>query len=573
LHGTFGHHDEKSLLNGEKGIFQMLFDIEKSLTAEELSTAKNTLEVEWAVLPFKTIHLSLMVLGEALDLGDWKDLSNRVETLKGINAQDIKHVIENYLTFDKSTAVRIYPTSGTLDQVPETQQLVTVTPTKANLISDRALKWSCKSRVEKKGNARLQTLETSSNDTFCSISLPYSHHDRYVAQATLSLMGQSVDWNGERLGVEEITSKMTDLGMSMEKNVGENQVHFSFVFSNMDKLDEAVSFASDGILKCSHFGHSKLKLLKETSAAELASLKDSQMYQTKRELVTRLFKNTKYEETIEQKISRNFEVNMDRVDSFYDKIVKHNENWNGTVVYPERVTVSNIIPTVLGTSKTAKRSDPTNEQENKWEALPREAAFKEMILPVASSTVFMGQTTSLAMYDKKNVALRLAVQALGGGMTGRLMSILRVKDGEKNGVYGVYASVYDQMHAPTYVVVNATFTPTLQQHGIDELKYEVNRWNEHSISQEELENSKREVLGKRALNMDDFETVSDIYHSHLLNNREPTEEWNSFNESVKAVTLEDVREAMALLDPDKWVVVCTSPLQYSPAWDEDTDED
>ena len=66
--------------------------------------------------------------------------------------------------------------------------------------------------------------------------------------------------------------------------------------------------------------------------------------------------------------------------------------------------------------------------------------FKQEVLEgYGSTTVMMGQVTSLKQYDKAAIALSVAVQSLGGGMTSTLM-MFAWQDGDKNGVYGVCAA-------------------------------------------------------------------------------------------------------------------------------------
>ena len=569
LHGSFPHHDKQTVAKGEAGVFHMLHSISETVTKEEIEVAKQTLYTEWAVLPFKTIHSSLMALGEAIDLGNWKDISHRVETLKEINVEDIQKVIADYLTYDKSTSVRIYPTSK-VAKAPTTRPMTTTEVSPARFSAETALQWSCQSSVDVKGNARLQLIETSGRDVYWSVSLPYDNSKRHMANISLDLVGKHCLFEGKHLDTAGITAMMASLNMDMQKDVGENMVHFTFVFRDMACLKRGFEFASYGILQQSEFKSSDLTFCRNQTSAEIASLKSSQMYTAKRALVHMLFKNTKYDESIDSKMSKHRQVSMKEVDHFYKHVVGENKAWYSTLAYPHTQEMQDLSA-VLSTSKTARRSADSPVKDNVWTVLDKKSDFKKVDLPgFKSSTVFVGQTTSLDMYDQKNIALRLGVQALGGGMTGRLMSILRGKDGEKNGVYGVYASTYTQLHAPTYVVINATFTPSLQHHGIRELKYELNRWNTKFISEEELENSKRELLGRRALDMDDFNVVTDIYHSHLLNKRDPTQEWNSYKTAVESVTLKEVQEAIQLLDPTTWVSVSTGP---AISWEEDTDDE
>ena len=149
---------------------------------------------------------------------------------------------------------------------------------------------------------------------------------------------------------------------------------------------------------------------------------------------------------------------------------------------------------------------------------------------------------------------------------------LRGQDGQKNGVYGVYAQMEEQEQAPTFIVVQATFTPTLAVHGIGELKNEVRKWSERGITEEEFETSRKELLGQRVLEMDNFEDVAEGFHSHLLAGKNGYEEWNKYEELVKSVTYQEVVDVMKKIQANEWTITATSPLKIPNSFDESDDE-
>ena len=563
LHGSFEIHDEATLVTGENAIFNMLQEIQTGLTSSELNTAVKTLMTEWADAPFKTIHSTLMALGESVDVGNWKDVSSRIETLKTISVDDVRNVIAEYLVEDKATTVRVFPVGEEVSAVA-TAPLAPAKVAPAETGTVQKLTWTCNSSVQTKGNAVLQTLETSGTDLHCSISIPYDHNDQAVADTVMSMMLGHCEYDRQILNADDIASKMATLGIEMGQDVGLDHVHVNFMLQQPEKYVEATKFITDGILKSSLFPGADMETNKRNNIAEIASLADSQQYTTKKELITQLFEHTRYNKSIPDQISDVRLVSKEACDAFYRDTVENPAQWKCTLAHPSAVDIAPVVKQLLATCKSARSTEVAKTHITQWWPKTATAGFRQVVMHgVGSSTVYMGQVTNIDQYDKRGIALRLGVQALGGGMTARLMSILRGKDGDKNGVYGVYAASYEQAHAPTYVVINATFTPGLQQHGITELKYEVNRWNTEYISEEELNNSKKELLGGRALQMDNFENVSGVYHNHLLNNKEPTRQWNEYVNNVKNTTLEEVTEAIKMLQPDKWMLVSTGPLQVT----------
>lgn len=569
LHGAFGRHDKQTLEKGEAALHKMLHDIAHQLDETELSAAIKSIENEWNVVPFKTIHSTTMALGEAVALGDWKDISSRVQTLKTITVQDVQHVIGEYLGVSKSTSVRLFP-SRVETEDPETHELEppkTVSVTLNKSLSP--LKWSCESKLLKSGNAVLQTLETSDCDMYCTISIPLKHKDRQAAMVVADMIGQSCSYKGKEYSGTEIVKKMSELGLESSGECSLNHFHLTFAFRKDNP--EAYDFMVNGLLKGSHFHSNDVETKKRTSMAEMASLNNDQSYMCKQELMTRLFDNTPYGEDLQMKIAGYRHLTSEQVGNFY-KSIQNSEQWNCTLVYPKGKQPN--VKDLLSTCKRASKSDKVETEKLTWVRKRPQASFTQKITPgVGTSKVLMGQTTTMKQYSKEAIALSLAVRALGGGMTARLMSILRGRDGDKNGVYGVYASMHEQQHAPAFVVINASFTPGLEQHGLREMKELVNDWVRNGITQDELKNSKQEVLGQRSLEMDNFEAVSSVYHRHLMNEKVPAKEWNNYLQQVSALTLKDVNLAIQQLNTDKWTIVSASPLKMQDNFLDDTDDE
>ena len=200
LHGSFGIHDEKTLVREKNTLHNMLNEISNNLS-KELDIAKTSIETEWNDVPFKTIHSTTMALGEAVALGNWKDISSRSETLKSITVEDIKHVIAEYLPIDKSTSVRLFPVE---DEIKEVETKALEAPKTFAAVVEPGLKplsWSCQSKLIKSGNATLQTLETSNSDTYCTVTVPMNiqsailllYFCRHFGQFVL-LPGQNILW-------------------------------------------------------------------------------------------------------------------------------------------------------------------------------------------------------------------------------------------------------------------------------------------------------------------------------------------------------------------------------------------
>ena len=73
--------------------------------------------------------------------------------------------------------------------------------------------------------------------------------------------------------------------------------------------------------------------------------------------------------------------------------------------------------------------------------------------------------------------------------------------------------------------------------------------------------------------MDNFESVSEVYHRHLVNEKSPAKEWNAYVQHVTDMTLTEVNNAVKKLNPDKWTIVSTSPESLKDNFLDDTDDE
>lgn len=71
LHGAFGTHTKKAVMNGEAKLQEMIDTIAThGVSDHELKEAIESLQYEWGVEPFENIHTTTMAIGEAIGIGN-----------------------------------------------------------------------------------------------------------------------------------------------------------------------------------------------------------------------------------------------------------------------------------------------------------------------------------------------------------------------------------------------------------------------------------------------------------------------------------------------------------------------
>jgi zinc protease len=122
-------------------------------------------------------------------------------------------------------------------------------------------------------------------------------------------------------------------------------------------------------------------------------------------------------------------------------------------------------------------------------------AARSVSVPLAekpSVSVIIGQPTGLRYKDPDALALRVGTAILGSGFTGRLMGIVRDKEGL---TYNIGAAVSEDSIVDGSWDISASFAPALLQKGIASTRRELDRWWKDGVTEQELAARKQGLIG------------------------------------------------------------------------------
>jgi zinc protease len=122
-------------------------------------------------------------------------------------------------------------------------------------------------------------------------------------------------------------------------------------------------------------------------------------------------------------------------------------------------------------------------------------AAREVSVPLAdkpSVSVIIGQPTGLRYKDPDALALRVGTAILGSGFTGRLMGIVRDKEGL---TYNIGAAVSEDSIVDGSWYISASFAPALLQKGLASTRRELDRWWKDGVTEQELTARKQGLVG------------------------------------------------------------------------------
>jgi hypothetical protein len=359
------------------------------------------------------------------------------------------------------------------------------------------------------------------------------------------------------------------MGIDFDLNSDHSFLHFRGVFNNDSNAKNGTDFLVNGLIKNITFDNdmdSKAFNVKKTGMlAELRSMRHNQKYLAKEMLMTKMFAHSNYSKTLEQKINKVSGIRMSELENFYTTTLKQPIECFCTLVSKSKDQAGPMKNILKNINKFNKR----NQVKPMWIPLPlKHETCSKVISGYKSGLVLMGQTTPLKNYSDESYLLMLGMEPIGSSITSRLMHTIRVVEG--CGTYGVYGSVYMQTHAPTYVVFNATFSPKDQERGVNFMHSIIDNWIENGITMDELDTAKKQLMGARSLEMDNMNVVSSVFHRHLHNNKNATDEWNRYENIIKTATLSQVNNVIKkALQRKKFISVSVGP----PCVHDDSDSD
>lgn len=179
----------------------------------------------------------------------------------------------------------------------------------------------------------------------------------------------------------------------------------------------------------------------------------------------------------------------------------------------------------------------------------------EVKVPLAdkpSVSILLGQRTGLRYRDPDALALRVGTAILGYGFTGRLMSVVRDKEGL---TYGIGAGMGEDSLTDGVWTLSASFAPALLDKGMASSRRELLRWWTDGITDKELEERKQGLIGAYLVGLSTTAGVAGAIQSAVQRGYDLT--WlDQYPDAVKALTREKINAAIqAHLNPNALLLV------------------
>ena len=183
---------------------------------------------------------------------------------------------------------------------------------------------------------------------------------------------------------------------------------------------------------------------------------------------------------------------------------------------------------------------------------PGPAAVVVPLKDKPSVSVILGQPTGLRYRDPDALPLRVGTAVLGRGFTGRLMRIVRDKEGL---TYNIDAEVTEDSTADGAWDISASFAPALLEKGLASTRSVLATWWQDGVTEDELAVRKQGILGTYLVGLATTRGIASIILTTVQ--RGYGVDWlDTYPQMIQALTRDQVNTAIRThLDPSTMVLV------------------
>ncbi|MBS7253287.1 M16 family metallopeptidase [Flavobacterium branchiicola] len=523
-------------------------------------------------------------LTEAIASGDWADYVTGVDRLKKVTPADVLRVAQKYLVEDQSTTGYFIPKqSGPNDgQQPAASQFMTENgpfyyrdpshghtddislphlvnqnnPVKISASKEETPKDQSATffKREKVAGIDVVSVKTSAKDfvtVAASISLgnfANENKNSMLPSITAAMLSKGTILNDKF----KFSEKLQKLGVNLSVTGSTSKINIGFKCLKKD-LDQVIVLLAEE-LRSPLMDKNEFENVKQQFTGNTQQNLNDPAQRGNIALTQAIYPkgNPNYNLSVEEELANIKMATLDEVKAFHKK-------------YFGPAAMHLVI---VGDTEGADLNNSIKKSFKNWnggvaESLKFEEAVKSSnteVITIAekpSAELFIGQYTGLKRSDADYVPFYIATYTLGGGFAGRLMQTVRDVDGL---TYSISSGSGGNIMTGGYWYVNASFSPSLFQKGLDATMVQVNKWVKEGITATELENKKTNLIGSFKVGLSTTTGLSRTILSIVERGLDPNY-INQYPKDIEKVTLKEVNEAIRkYIQPEKMVIIKSGSL-------------
>ena len=345
-----------------------------------------------------------------------------------------------------------------------------------------------------------------------------------------------------------ISKALESLGVKM--NIRANTYKTTFSFKCLSTIvDEVVALLADA-LRNPAFDEKEFELLVKQYSGRIKNNLDNPLILAKIKLSQLIYSigHPEYLDSVEAQIEKINGVTLDDIKAFHKDYYGSNEM--------HVVAVGDIngkVPTAFGkTFKDWNGGVSFKSVTLRGKSLAKTQTKIITVKGKPSAQLLIAQHTGLTSEDADFRPMQLAIFALGGGMSGRLMQTVRDVDGLTYSISAIHSS---DTYTDGYFVVKASFNPTLLKKGEDATMVQIKKWIDDGISVNELANKKANLIGSYKVRLSTTGSMAGTILSFINQGKQPSY-IDQYPKDIDALTLSQVNEVIKkYINPKKFITL------------------
>ena len=549
----------------EKVIMDIYEDIKTNgVTDEEVTKAINQITAETAYGRDGAFSIASQI-NETIALGDWTYFATYLDNIKKVTPDDVQRVVKKYMIDDMSTVGWFIPKiEGGDDEQTGNGAHSLKSSHDMHFYRDAELEDSdfdvqdsgakVSDNVTRKNVAGIDVIAAKTGvEQVITFTGSFAAGDQFSPAnnpVVADLTGNMLDKGTTKHSKFEVAEILENLGAELSFSVSANSLDFhgQCLSKDFDKVMELLAeqlrmpaLTQDEFDKLVQQRKGSFKQQMESTNARAGEKVNDLIFPVG---------HPNNGATIQEMIDDLDKVTLNDIKDFYGKyygpqsmilvavgdltpaqvensVNKYFDGWNGGVDYPEATPANKLDQ---GVTAIVQMKDKT------------------------SATLQLSAPTTLMKTSDDYLAFMVGNDVLGhpGGFSGRLMQIVRDKEGLTYGIYSWHAS--DTFSDGKWVVQGA-FAPKLLKQGIESTMREVKRWVADGISQDELDKAKERLSGQFKVQL----STTGGLANQLLAFAERGYDLSYVDEypsKVRSVTLDEVNNMIKkYINPDKIAMV------------------
>jgi len=532
----------------EKKMFSVLQSFQTHKVPQmKLNKVKNSIMDDWN-RSTESVQDLMSIIGHSVSMGHWKDFESKQVTLESITPQDIQSVAHKIFKTTNMTVTHVVPIGKHIElqtAEPMLEKLHKLSPEICHIPEFSSNDHWTINKISPTMHF-IQSSRASYLRATVSARFSPAEHD------TASLLVASMDYPSKNSKNADKLSKF---------HAVRNFTHdHEFIHMQMELPKDIHSITNGARIIFSkdwlkpYFDTQTVDMHKKHIIAELKSRLKDQNWNVKKNFINALFEQTQYNIPIRDRVRRIADLNVSDLQTFHQNFLVNNDSTYVTIIAPDHAT-ANILQTQLPVHGNIPH------QTLSWTSKERKASFyKQHLDGYGSTAIMLGQTIPKTLSYKEKIALKCAATILGGGMTGRLMHTVREQRGL--GTYGIYAVLQSiSKNTDPIICVQGTFSPASLKEGLDVTRGLIRDWQAYGVTPLELSNAKSKMIGSLLIRSDKIDSLGEIIHKYIMEEKEPMEAFQLFKDTVKNLDLQYVNNTLAkYVDPSSFAEVIVGPV-------------